>query len=268
MPALVPPDAAAGFMILSIFSARSLAEGGGIFGDLFGENRRDPGGPERGSDLRYDMEVSFEEAVLGSEKEISVTKLETCETCRGSGAEAGVEPENLFHLCEERVKSSARGGIFSIARTCPRCEGVGRLVEKPCHTCRGAGRKSALQRSRLRSRLAWIPAHVFAPPEMAKEACEADRPEISTSCFMLRRTRSSNAKTMTSFVRSRSASSRLLLGQNSKIPTLTGRASIRIPSGTQSGTVFRLKGKGVKNIQGYGSGDLHVRVIVEGAGRI
>jgi len=236
--------------------------GGGIFGDLFGENRRDPGGPERGSDLRYDMEISFEEAVLGSEKEVSVTKLETCETCRGSGAEPG-SSQKVCSTCAGRGQVISSRGIFSIAQTCPRCEGVGRLVEKPCHSCRGAGRKERTSKITIK-----IPAGVDTGTRLrstgnGEGGVRSGPPgdlyvvlHVKEHQIFKRENDDLICEIPISFVHA-------ALGTEIEVPTLMGRASIRIPSGTQSGTVFRLKGKGVKNLQGYGSGDLHVRVIVE-----
>ena len=122
---------------------------GNIFDELFGGERQDPGGPQRGADLRYDMEISFEEAVLGCEKEITVTKMDTCETCQGVGAEAGSAMKTCS-TCGGRGQVISSRGIFSIAQTCRRCEGAGRVIEKPCRSCNGAGRREKTSKIRIK----------------------------------------------------------------------------------------------------------------------
>src|SRR5882762_7162652 len=130
---------------------REVFGGGGssIFDELFGGERHDPTGPQRGADLRYDMEISFEEAVLGCEKEITVAKPDTCESCRGSGAEPG-STSKTCSTCGGRGQVISSRGIFSIAQTCPRCEGAGRVIEKPCKSCHGAGRRERTSKIKLR----------------------------------------------------------------------------------------------------------------------
>src|SRR5205823_9245805 len=122
---------------------------GSIFDELFGGERRDPTGPQRGADLRYDMEISFEDAVLGCEKEIPVTKLESCESCRGSGAQPGSTAKPCS-TCGGRGQVISSRGIFSIAQTCPRCEGAGRVIETPCRACDGAGRRERTSKHRIK----------------------------------------------------------------------------------------------------------------------
>src|SRR5258707_1332592 len=128
--------------------------GSSIIEELFGGGRHDPTQPQRGDDLRYDMEISFEEAANGCEKEISVTKPERCDTCHGSGAAEGSRIRTC-PTCGGRGQVTASRGIFSIAQTCPHCQGAGRIIEKPCPACRGAGRRERASRITLR-----IPAGV------------------------------------------------------------------------------------------------------------
>jgi molecular chaperone DnaJ len=117
---------------------REVFGGGSIFEDLFGGTRSDPSEPQRGDDLRYDMEISFEDAAHGCEREITVTKPERCETCGGSGAEAGAKAK-VCTTCGGRGQVISSRGIFSIAQTCPGCQGAGRVIDRPCRTCRGSG---------------------------------------------------------------------------------------------------------------------------------
>src|SRR6267154_3433558 len=112
---------------------REVFGGGSIFEDLFGGGRQDPTQPQRGDDLRYDMEITFEEAAHGTEKEITVTKQDRCDVCHGSGAEAGSKSKTC-PTCGGRGQVISSRGIFSIAQTSPRCEGAGKVLEKPCKT--------------------------------------------------------------------------------------------------------------------------------------
>jgi molecular chaperone DnaJ len=237
--------------------------GGSIFDELFGGGERaDPTGPQRGSDLRYDLEIDFEEAALGCEKEVTVTKLEACESCRGSGAEAGSSTK-ICSTCGGRGQVLSSRGIFSIAQTCPRCEGAGRVVEKPCRTCRGAGRREKASRITIR-----IPAGVdnAARLRSAGNGEGGVRGGPPGNLYVVLHVRPHEiferegddllCEMPISFVQA-------ALGAELEVPTLAGTAHIRIPAGTQPGTLFRLKGKGVKNVQGHGQGDLHVRVNVE-----
>jgi molecular chaperone DnaJ len=236
--------------------------GGTIFDELFGGGQRDPTGPQRGSDLRYDLEIAFEEAVLGCEREITVTKLDSCEVCRGTGAEAG-STLKVCSQCGGRGQIISSRGIFSIAQTCPRCEGRGRVVEKPCRACRGAGRVERTSRIKLK-----IPAGVDTGARLRSvgngEAGLRGGPtgdlyvvlHVKPHEIFQRDGDDLLCEVPVSFVDA-------ALGAEIEVPTLAGQAQIRIPPGTQNGTVFRLKGKGVKNVEGYGHGDLHVRVHVE-----
>src|SRR6202012_2777455 len=128
---------------------------GSIFENLFGgQPQADPSQPQRGDDLRYDLEITLEEAALGCEKEISVTKLDKCETCSGSGAEAGSKLK-ICATCGGRGQGLPSGGIFSIAQSCPHCKGAGRIMEKPCKTCHGDGKHQRTSKIKLK-----IPAGV------------------------------------------------------------------------------------------------------------
>ena len=235
---------------------------GSIFDELFGGERRDPTGPQRGADLRYDMEISFEEAVLGCEKEIPVTKLELCESCRGSGAEPGSTAKTCS-TCGGRGQVISSRGIFSIAQTCPRCDGAGRVIEKPCHACLGAGRRERASKIKIK-----IPPGVDTGARLrsAGNGEGGIRGGPAGNLYVVLHVRPHEifqrdgndlvCEVPINFVQA-------ALGAEIEVPTLKGKANIRIAAGTQTGTVFRLKGKGVKNVQGYEVGDLHVRVHVE-----
>ena len=242
--------------------------GGGIFEQFFGGGQsRDPSGAQRGSDLRYDMEIKFEEAVLGCEKKISITKLDGCGKCNGSGAAKG-SGKKTCGTCGGHGQVVAQRGFFRMQQTCPKCEGQGSVLEKPCGDCRGGGRVEKKSKITLKvpegvdtgTRLRsggngeagvrgggsgdlYVVLHV-QPHEIF------DRDEDDLLC-----------EVPISFVTA-------ALGGELRVPTLSGSASIKIPAGTQSGTTFRLKGRGVKNLQGYGTGDLNVKVKVEVPARL
>jgi molecular chaperone DnaJ len=236
------------------------AGGGGIFDNIFGA--QDPSGPQRGDDLRYNLELTLEEAALGCEKEISVTKLDKCETCDGVGAEAGSKLKTCG-TCGGRGQVLTSRGIFSIAQTCPHCKGQGRLMEKPCKSCHGEGKRQRTSKIKLR-----IPAGVEGGSRLRSqgngEAGFRGGPSGDLYVFLgvkhheifAREGDDLVCEIPVSFVQA-------ALGAEIEVPTLEGRATIRIPGGTQPGTLLRLKGRGVKNLQGYGQGDLRVRVQVE-----
>ncbi len=241
---------------------REVFGGGGIFEDLFGSVSQDPSQPQRGDDLRYDMEITFEEAARGCEKEITVTKPERCDACQGSGAEPGSKARTC-PTCGGRGQVISSRGIFSIAQTCPQCQGAGRILDRPCKQCRGQGRREHTSKIKLR-----IPAGVDTASRLRSagngEAGWRGGPpgdlyvvlHVKPHEIFQRDGDDLLCEVPVSFVQA-------ALGAEIDVPTLDGKSSIKIPAGTQPGTMFRLRGKGVKNIQGYGTGDLHVRINVE-----
>ena len=245
-----------------VFSQQG-GNGGGIFDDLFGAgSRSNPTGALRGADLRYDLEISFDESAHGCEKEISVSKLDACETCGGTGAEKGAHFDNCG-TCGGRGQVLMSRGIFQIQQTCPKCEGAGRTIDKPCRTCRGSGQREKTSKitlrippgvdtgSRLRSsgngesgKRGGGPGDLYVIIHVkAHEIFHRDGDDLTCEVPI-------NFTTAA-------------LGGDIEVPTLSGQAQIKIPSGTQSGTVFRLRGKGIRNVHGQGHGDLHVQVSVE-----
>lgn len=236
--------------------------GGSIFDEFFGGGRNDPSAPQRGDDLRYDLEITLEEAAHGCEKDISVTKAEKCDVCHGAGGEEGSKIKTCT-TCGGRGQVLTSRGIFSIAQTCPACQGAGRVIEKPCRACRGSGRKEKTSKIHLR-----IPPGVDTGARLRSSGNgEAGlRGGPPGDLYVVLRLKQHEifhregddllCEVPISFVQA-------ALGAEVEVPTLEGRATVKIPAGTQPGTIFRLKGKGVKNLQGYGHGDLHIRVTVE-----
>lgn len=235
---------------------------GSIFDDLFGGGRSTPGGPQRGADLRYDLEITFEEAARGCEKEISVSKLDRCEACGGNGGEAGAR----FHSCQAcggRGQVLSSRGIFSIAQTCPRCEGAGRTIDKPCKICRGTGQHERTSKITLR-----VPAGVDSGTRLRSasngEAGRQGGPPGDLYVIIHVKEHSIFQRDGDDLMCEAPISFAIAaLGGEIEVPTLEGRAQINIPAGTQTGSVFRLRGKGIRNVHGHGHGDLHVQVTVE-----
>jgi molecular chaperone DnaJ len=241
------------------------AGGGSIFESFFGS--QDPSQPQRGDDLRYDLEITLEDAALGCEKEISVSKLDRCDACNGAGMEHGSKIRTCS-TCGGRGQVLTSRGIFSIAQTCPHCKGGGQVLEKPCKSCHGSGKLQRSSKIKLR-----IPPGVDAGSRLRSsgngEAGFRGGPpgdlyvvlHVKSHEIFQREGDDLLCEVPVSFVQA-------TFGAEIEVPTLDGRAAIKIPTGTQPGTTFRVKGKGVKNLQGYGHGDLRVRVQVEVPARL
>jgi molecular chaperone DnaJ len=235
--------------------------GSSIFENLFGGGQSQAG-PQRGADLRYDLQITLEEAALGCEKEISVTKLDACDKCGGSGAEAGSKMHTCS-TCGGRGQVLMARGIFSIAQTCPHCKGAGRILDQPCPQCAGSGKRERTSKIKLR-----IPAGVEDGSRLRSqgngEAGFRGGPggdlyvflQVKPHEIFVREGDDLLCEVPVSYVQA-------TLGAEIQVPTLEGKATVKIPAGTQPGTLLRLKGRGVKNLQGYSQGDLHVRVQVE-----
>jgi molecular chaperone DnaJ len=237
--------------------------GGSIFESFFGGGRADPHAPQRGEDLRYDLEISFEEAAQGCEREITVNKLEPCDHCNGSGAEAGSRHRNCATCGGAGQVRRTLAGIISVAETCPRCGGAGRVVENPCRKCRGEGRIERPGKIKLK-----IPAGVDTGSRLrstgnGEGGLRGGPPgdlyivlHVREHEIFQRQADDLYCEVPVSFVQA-------TLGADIEVPTLNGKATIKVTPGTQPGTVFRIRGKGIRNVQGHGLGDLHVRVNVE-----
>jgi molecular chaperone DnaJ len=240
--------------------------GGGIGGTIFetffggmggqGEDR------QRGADLRYDMQITLEEAAFGAEKEIEVRKLDACEKCNGSGAEAGSRSISC-PSCGGRGQVVTSRGFFQVSQTCPRCRGVGQIVEKPCRACGGEGRLEKPRRIKLK-----IPAGISDGSRLRSprngEAGIRGGPQGDLYVVI-------HVKEHEIFQRDEDnlycevpiAFTLATLGGEVPVPTLEGKANLKIPAGTQSGQLFKLRGKGVVHVNGRERGDLLVRAMVE-----
>jgi len=236
--------------------------GGGIFETFFGGGGTSAEDRQRGSDLRYDMQITLEEAAFGVEKEIEIEKLDTCDKCDGSGAEPGSRTINC-PTCGGRGQVISSRGFFQVSQTCPRCRGAGQIIEKPCRQCDGEGRVEKLSRVKLK-----IPAGIGEGSRLRSsrngEAGIRGGPQgdlyvvihIKEHKVFQRDGDNLYCEVPISF-------SVAALGGEIDVPTLEGRAHLKVPPGTQSGQMFRLRGKGIANVNGRGQGDLFARLIVE-----
>ena len=246
------------------------AEGG--FGDIFdmffgggggGRSRRP--GPERGNDLRYDLEITFEEAAFGKEAELNIPRTENCEECHGTGAAAGSSPEECPQ-CHgsgqvQYAQNTPFGRIVN-ARTCDRCGGTGKIIKNPCKSCNGTGHKRVRRKIKVsipsgidhgqRVRVAGggeagvrggengdLYVYIFVKPHKLFKRSGTD-----VIC-----------EVPVSFVQA-------AMGDTIEVPTIDGKADLKIPAGIQSGTILRMRDKGIPHLRGTGRGDQHVRVKV------
>lgn len=236
---------------------------GDIFGDIFGGGgNRSRSNVYRGADLRYNLEISLEEAARGAETRIRIPTMDECDTCHGSGAKPGTEPVSC-PTCNGHGQVRMTQGFFSIAQTCPKCHGNGKVVQDPCGSCSGQGR---IKRQKTLS--VKIPAGVDEGDRIRLsgegEAGVNSGPNgdlyvvihLRAHDVFQRDGNNLHCEMPISFTKA-------ALGGEIEIPTLDGYAKIKIPSETQSGKVFRLRGKGIKGVRSSATGDLHCHVVVE-----
>lgn len=238
--------------------------GGGIFGDIFGEAFGGGGRGQsgRGSDLRYDLEITLEEAVTGCEKEVTLRKLENCESCSGTGAAKGSKSVTC-PTCRGAGKVSVSRGFFNMVQSCPRCQGSGVVIEHPCTFCNGEGRAEKSTKVKIR-----VPAGVDSGSRLRSSGLgEAGVRggghgdlyivvHVREHALFHREHNDLLCEVPISFVKA-------ALGGEIVVPTLEGNASLKIPAGTPSGKTFRLRGKGVPDLRGGSRGDLNIRVHIE-----
>ena len=233
----------------------------GGLGDLFGFAGARRGGARRGSDLRYDLEISFEEAATGLETTLQLPREEPCETCGGSGSAPGSAPATCTQ-CQGRGQVRFQQGFFTVARTCPQCGGIGRVIKKPCGACRGHGRVA-----RERKLTVKIPAGIATAQRLrlsgeGEHGGRGSPPgdlyvvvHVHEHPFFHREGDDLLCEVPVTYPT-------LVLGGAIDVPTLTDPTTIQIPKGTQPDTRFRLRGKGMPNVGGRGHGDLYVGVKV------
>ena len=240
---------------------------GSFFGGGFGGGRRtNPNAPQRGESIRMSIAISFEEAAFGCEKEVTVERYETCDTCHGSGCAPGTSPE----VCPDchgtgtvQVRRQTPMGVFATSAPCAKCGGKGRIIHQPCKDCRGSGmvrKKKTIQAS--------IPAGIDNGQTISirgqGNAGKNGGPAGDLLITITVRPHELFRREGTSVLCEAPITfTQAVLGAELEIPTIDGKVKYTLPEGTQSGTTFRLKGKGIPSINGRGRGDQYVTVYIE-----
>ncbi len=252
------------------FGGGDFSDLGDIFGDIFGDFFGGGGGRRRGgrrqgrpgNDLQMGVNVTFEEAAFGVDKTVNLTRLDTCGTCQGSGAKDGSQPITC-DMCQGMGEVRRQQGFFTVASTCPKCNGSGQMISDPCQKCHGQGR--AKKKVELEVK---IPAGIDVGQRL-KLSGEGDAGaqggpdgdlyvviDIEPHEFFEREGNDVYCKVPISF-------SQAALGADIEVPTLHGKVSVKVPEGTQSGKKMRLKAKGIQRLGGYGMGDQILQIHVE-----
>lgn len=241
--------------------------GGSIFEEFFGGGgggggRRSRGGPAPGADLRYDIQISFEEAVFGADKQIDVRKAVKCGGCTGSGVSPG-SSKSRCRTCNGTGQVSMSQGFFSIRQPCQKCSGSGDIIDKPCRDCSGSGKVNESRKIEIH-----IPAGVDTGSRLrvAGEGEAGFRGGPSGDLYVVLHiqehdvfARDGNDIIVEMPIDFPTAA----IGGTISVPTISGIANLKIPAGTQNGSIFRMRGKGVPSLRGHGRGDQHVRIAVE-----
>ena len=241
--------------------------GGGFnINDLFGGGggrRRSANGPSRGADLRYDLDVDFEEAALGSYRTLTLSVAEPCSTCNGTGAEPGTS-KSTCPTCQGRGQVVTGGGFIQFSQTCPTCSGSGQRIDSPCHACRGTG--SVKERKKIRLK---IPAGVESGsrqrlPGKGEAGTQGGEPGDLFIVFHVRDHEFFKRDGLNIYCTIPLPFHIAMQGGEIEVPTIHGPTTLKIPSGTQTGKMFRLRGQGVQDeAHGHGRGDQHIMVEIE-----
>lgn len=247
-----------------VFSGSSGGGGGSIFEELFGMggNSRRKSGPIDGSDLRYDIEIEFEDAVYGADKKIRIPRLDTCKKCSGSGCAEGSKRETCSR-CNGSGQVSMSQGFFSVRQSCPTCGGEGQTIQNPCKECHGQGRVRAEKNLKIH-----IPPGVDTGSRLrvAGEGEGGLRGGHPGDLYVIIHVMPHNVfqrDDLDVLCEIPIDFPTAALGGAIEVPTISGKTKMKIPAGTQNGTVLRLKGKGIPALRGGTRGDQHVKVFIE-----
>ena len=239
--------------------------GGGVFGDMFGgggRQRRSAGGAQRGADLRFDLEIDLEESLFGSEREVQLPISEDCSSCKGQGVAAGGKRETC-RQCGGHGAVLSGGGFFQVRQTCPVCNGEGTIVRNPCRECNGSGRHRVRRRITLR-----IPKGVETGSRLrlTGKGEGGQRGGPAGDLYVVLHVKDHDLYERNGddlFCEIPVPFETAAAGGEVAVPTVDGFAKLKLAAGTPNGKTFRLRNKGVPSLEGYGSGDLHVRVVIE-----
>ncbi|WP_026674633.1 molecular chaperone DnaJ [Alkalihalobacterium bogoriense] len=243
----------------------------GGFGDIFdmffggGGNRRNPNAPRQGADLQYTMTITFKEAVFGKETEIEIPREEECQTCDGSGAKPGTKPETCSHCGgsgQLNVEQNTAFGRIVNRRVCHHCNGTGKFIKEKCRTCGGDGKVQKRKKIKVK-----VPAGIDYGQQIrisgqGEPGANGGPPGDLYVVFNVKPHEFFEREGDDIYCEMPLTFTQVALGDEIEVPTLEGKVKLKIPAGTQTGTSFRLRGKGVPNVHGRGQGDQHVKVRV------
>ena len=253
----------------SVFSdLRDFGLGGGMFDDIFadlgfdifGSRARRGQRVQRGRDLEIALDISLEEAAEGVEKTINLPRYEICQTCAGSGAKPGAK-KTVCPQCKGAGRTTVSSGFFQLVQTCNHCRGEGRVIQAPCPSCQGEGRTKITRKIKVK-----IPAGVDSGSHLRVRGEGEQGTTGRGDLYVIIEVRPHAVFQRHGndlLVQDKISLARAILGGETQVPTLGGKVTMRIPAGTQSGKVFRLKGKGIPDVHGRGTGDELVRINVE-----
>ena len=252
------------------FTDSDFGFGGFGFEDIFntvfgGTGRRNPNAPRQGADIQYTLNISFEDAVFGKETIIEIPREEECDTCNGSGARPGTSPETCSHCNgsgQISVEQNTPLGRFINRRTCHYCQGSGKIINQKCTTCGGNGRVRKRKKIKINIPKGVDDGQQMRIPGEGELGINGGPPgdlyilfRVEKHEFFERVGDDIHCEMPITFVQA-------ALGDEIEVPTLYGKVKLKIPAGTQTGTKFRLRGKGVPNVRGYGIGDQHIKIRV------
>jgi molecular chaperone DnaJ len=238
---------------------------GDIFSEIFGGGRggRGGNGVYRGADLKYTLEITLEEAARGAEKKIRIPTLEDCKTCDGTGAKPGSKPVTCTTCGGQGQVRMSAGGIFSVQQTCPTCHGSGKMIKDPCNACNGQGKVRNHKTLDVNIRAGMDDGNRIRYTGQGEPGVNGGPPgdlyiviSLKPHAVFQREGDDLHCEMPISFATA-------ALGGDIEIPTLDGKGTVKIPAETQSGQVLRVRGKGIKVLQGSGNGDLMCHVVVE-----
>ncbi len=235
---------------------------GDIFGDIFGMRGGGRSNIHRGADLRYNLEITLEQAARGSETKIRIPTMVTCNTCNGSGAKPGTSPKTCS-TCDGHGQVRMQQGFFSIQQTCPKCHGTGKMITSPCVDCHGVGRIKQHKTLNVKIPVGVDDGDRIRLSGEGEAGVNGGPPgdlyvviQLSSHSVFQREGNDLHCEIPISFATA-------ALGGEIEVPTLEGHAKIKISAETQTGKIFRLRGKGIKGVRSHSAGDLLCHVSIE-----
>lgn len=236
-----------------------------FFGGGFSSGRR-KNGPQRGADLEYTLNLTFEEAVFGVEKEISINRNESCENCRGTGAKPGTSTKTCDKCNgtgQMRTQRNTPLGSFVSSSTCDKCKGKGTIISEPCKDCGGSGKVRKNRKIKVNIPAGVDTGNVLPLRGQGEHGVNGGPPGDLYVNIKVSAHSKFKRKGVDIYIDEHISFGNAALGTEIKVPTIDGDVKYKVPPGTQSGTIFRLKGKGIPRVNGYGRGDQYVKIVVD-----